>query len=78
LKQTPYPKTEAQMASGYTKIIVNATGCSLREADQVEEIMRDVIFHSTLDWQTREELEAAAKTAYAVLQELDESVPQNL
>jgi hypothetical protein len=61
------------MASGYTEIILKSTGCSLREAPRVEEIMRDVIFHSTLDWQTREELESAAKTAYAVLQELDAS-----
>lgn len=59
------------MASGYTEIILKSKGCSLPDACRIEEIMRDVIFHSTLDWQTREELEAAAKTAYAVLQEID-------
>ncbi|MSR54228.1 MAG: hypothetical protein EXS09_13190 [Gemmataceae bacterium] len=58
------------MSSGYTKIILKATRCSLQEADLVEEIMRDVIFHSTLDWQTKEELESAATTAFAVLQEM--------
>jgi len=45
---------EIQMASGYTEIILTSTGCSLEEALRVEEIKRDVIFHSTLDWQTRE------------------------
>jgi hypothetical protein len=62
---------EGDMPSAYSKIILDSTGCSLREADRIE-IMRDAAFHSTLDWQTREELEAAARTAYVVLQKLDE------
>ena len=32
--------------------------------------MRNVIFHSTLDWQTREELEDAARLAVEILREL--------
>lgn len=64
---------EVDMPSGYAKIIADSTGCSAAEAPRVEEIMRDVIFHSTLDWQTNAELESAAKIAYAVVRDLDAS-----
>ena len=56
----------------YTTIIMHATGCSPVEADRIEDVMRDDIFHSTLDWQTREELEEAARLAVAVLRQLDQ------
>jgi hypothetical protein len=59
------------MPSGYTRIIMEATGCDEATAGKLEEIMRNVIFHSTLDWQTHEELQEAARTAYLVLQELE-------
>lgn len=59
------------MKSGYIELILAATGCSPNDAEAIEEIMRDVIFHSTLDWQTQAELESAAKTAYLVLQEME-------
>jgi hypothetical protein len=59
-----------KMKTGYNEIIVQATGCSLPDAEDVEEIMRGVIFHSTLDWQTRDELEVGARIAYAVLQNM--------
>lgn len=52
------------MKSIYAKMIIAATGCEDSEADRIEEIMRDVIFHSTLDWQTKEQLEEAAKLVY--------------
>lgn len=54
----------------YRAIISDATGVTdpglLRE---IEDVMRHDIFHSTLDWQTREELEDAARMAYQALQE---------
>jgi len=56
----------------YTKIITAATG----EADpakiaRMEDYMRNVIFHSTLDWQTAAQLKRAAKTAARELPMLD-------
>jgi 2-phospho-L-lactate guanylyltransferase (CobY/MobA/RfbA family) len=43
------------------QVISRSTNCSEAEAAQIEEVMRNVIFHSTLDWQTREELVEAAR-----------------
>jgi hypothetical protein len=54
----------------YREIIMSATGCSREEAMKIEDIMRDVIFHSTLDWLTREEFEEGARLAQAVLREM--------
>ncbi len=58
------------MAAPYIDIIIHAAGCSASEAEEIEELMRGVIFHSTLDWQTRDELEEAARLAYAAIQEM--------
>ncbi len=58
------------MPTAYTSIIVEATGCSPVEADRIEEFMRDEVFHSTLDWQTREELGEAARLAVQALQRI--------
>jgi len=49
-------------------MIINATGCKPEEAEEVEEIMRDVIFHSTLDWQTGAQFNKGAREAYQVYQ----------
>ena len=49
-------------------LIQRATGAPARDLALVENIMRDDIFHSTLDWQTREQLTAAARQAFALLQ----------
>ena len=51
--------------TGYTKIIIEATECSVEDAHEVEDIMRDVIYHSTLDWQTLQELTKSARLAAA-------------
>lgn len=51
--------------SFYSELIIKATGCIESDAAEIEEYMRDIIFHSTLDWQTRKQLEEAAKTAYS-------------
>ncbi len=60
------------MRNGYQKIIKGATGCDDSELKEIENFMRDIIFHSTLDWQTREQLEKAAREAHATLRYLRE------
>jgi hypothetical protein len=53
--------------SGYQQIISQATGViEPKQLDEIEQIMRDTIFHSTLDWQTRSELMRGARQARAV------------
>ena len=56
--------------SMYTDQIVKATGCAPEDAPEIEEIMREDIFHSTLDWQTRAQLDRAAREAAALLPEI--------
>ena len=56
----------------YRKLIMDATGVSLETAAQVEDIMRNVIFRSTLDWQTAAQLKRAARQAVKVLNEMRE------
>jgi hypothetical protein len=56
--------------SMYCEIIKRVTGCADSEATQIEDVMRNVIFHSTLDWQTREELEDAARLGCRVIRQL--------
>ena len=50
------------------RLIQRATGAPVGDLALVENIMRDDIFHSTLDWQTREQLTDAARQAFALLQ----------
>jgi hypothetical protein len=54
--------------SGYTEDIIEATGCSPEDAEMIEEIMRNEIFHSTLDWQTEVEFRRAARKAAKMLE----------
>ena len=49
--------------SAYKAVIVGATGANDKDAALIEDIMRQDIFHSTLDWQTKAQLVKAAKTA---------------
>lgn len=54
--------------SGYQRLIYEATGVlDLEHLERIEDIMRNVIFHSTLDWQPREQLEEAAREALQIL-----------
>ena len=55
--------------SAYRTMIIEATRCNPGDAGMIEHIMRDDIFHSTLDWQTGAELSAAARKAAKMLQE---------
>lgn len=54
----------------YGELIVAATGCKPADADQVEDVMRHTIFHSTLDWQTRRQFNKGAREAWAIVQAL--------
>ena len=51
------------------RLIQDATHAPASDLAQIENIMREDIFHSTLDWQTREQLGAAARQAFALLNE---------
>ena len=50
-------------------LIEKATGAPSSDLVMIENIMRDDIFHSTLDWQTSEQLSSAARQAFALLRE---------
>ena len=60
------------MPSFYLQLIMETLGCTEEYARAIEEIMRQDIFHSTLDWQTREQLQEAAREAQLILQSLGE------
>ena len=54
---------------GYAKTISEATGVT--DADdlaEIEDCMRNEIFHSTLDWQTKAQLMRGAREAWEVVQ----------
>lgn len=59
--------TKGSPLTGYQKSIVADCGCSPKEAVEVEDLMRDVIFHSTLDWQTAKEFRKGAREAFDLL-----------
>lgn len=49
---------------GYQKSIAEATGCTSEQVSEVEDIMRNDIVHSTLDWLSPKQFNKAAKEAY--------------
>lgn len=51
----------------YQDLITKATGVSAKDAGYVEDIMRQDIFHSTLDWQPKGQLVRAARDAVGLL-----------
>jgi hypothetical protein len=54
--------------TGYQALIQEATGVTaLEHIERIEDTMRHVIFHSTLDWQTREQLQQAAREALQII-----------
>jgi hypothetical protein len=50
-------------------LVQDATGATVKDLAQIENIMRQEIFHSTLDWQSREQLVDAARQAFSRLNE---------
>jgi len=57
-KYAPQPK-------GYKESIIEVTGCNAEDAEEIEDYMRNIIFHSTLDWQTKAQFNKGAKDAYS-------------
>ena len=54
--------------TGYQELIQEATGVTdLEHIERIEDTMRHVIFHSTLDWQTREQLMQGAREAVQII-----------
>ena len=51
----------------YQKSIIEATGCNPEHAAEIEDLMRNTIFHSTLDWQTKRQFNKGTRLAKAVL-----------
>jgi len=49
---------------GYQKLIQEATNCKENEVEAIEDIMRNVIVHSTLDWLSKPQFNKAAKEAH--------------
>jgi hypothetical protein len=48
-------------------MILEDTRCTTDDAGLIEHIMREDVFHSTLDWQTRAELRRGARRAAKML-----------
>lgn len=53
--------------NGYQKAIFEATKCDPKDAAEIENLMRDFIFHSTLDWQTKRQFNKGAREAKEML-----------
>ena len=58
--------------SYYAKSIHEITKCDYQDLEEVEDIMRNDVVHSTLDWLTEEQFEVAALTAYDILKSIRE------
>jgi len=52
--------------SRYNDLIQQATGAQPYELNVIEAIMREDVFHSTLDWQSAEEFADGAREAYGM------------
>jgi hypothetical protein len=53
--------------NAYKQMIIRDTGCNPDDAAMIEDIMRNEVFHSTLDWQTRAQFRQGARNAAAIL-----------
>ena len=53
----------------YSRSIIEATKCTEAESEEVEDIMRNDVFHSTLDWQPRNLFKSGAREAFVLLRE---------
>lgn len=54
---------------GYAKSISEATGVvDPKDIAEIEDCMRHIIFHSTLDWQTTAQFNKGAREAWEVVQ----------
>ena len=55
---------QRQKASPYAALIAAATGAPESKLGLLERLMREEIFHSTLDWQSADQLADGARQAY--------------
>lgn len=53
--------------SYYHKLIIEATKCNPEDAAEIEDLMRNAIFHSSLDWQTKRQFNNGARKAKQLL-----------
>lgn len=58
---------EWNIMNAYERDIVDLLDCSEADAVMIEYIIREEIFHSTLDWQTKAEFDRAARKAAKLL-----------
>ena len=49
---------------GYRQSIIEVTNCDPKDAEEIENYMRDIYFHSTLDWQSKAQFNKGAKESY--------------
>lgn len=61
----------------YQKVIMAQLGCTANDASMVEGIMRNHIFHSTLDWQSKAQLQQGAIEAWQLLESEREMFEEN-
>ena len=48
----------------YKEMIINATNCNPNDAEEIEDYMRNIYFHSTLDWQGKAQFNKGARESY--------------
>lgn len=66
MKSTTLPRSHVNTLH---RLILDATNAPRKDLGCIENIMREEVFHSTLDWQSREQLICAAREAQARLNE---------
>lgn len=55
--------------NSYKQMIIEDAGCQPFDASMIEDIMRNEIFHSTLDWQSRAQFRQGARKAAEILKQ---------
>ena len=68
-KSSPVSTLTFEDLSDYQQMVVEDTRCELEDAYKIVQIMRDEVFHSTLDWQSRAEFRRGARKAFKLYQE---------
>lgn len=65
---TAHRRGSAHVTSRYISTLIReATKDPLKDVAMIEHIMRSDIFHSTLDWQSRDQLVDGARAAHSLL-----------
>jgi hypothetical protein len=67
IKQTEGNGHQKYPSNWLHTFIREITGACRQDVKHIENIMREDIFHSTLDWQTYQQLAEAAREAYELL-----------